>query len=488
MKRLVTSVLALALGVAHCANPPTATTPAATEAAEGASTAPSVTTPATWIVSTPSAPFVRAESAATPAPAQPHVSVDVSQVQHQITGFGGAFNEHGWAAMGVLGEAERDSVLRALFDRETGLRFDYCRVPIGASDYALDRYTLNESAGDYAMTKFSIERDEKHLIPFIRAAKKLRPDLRLWGSAWTPPTWMKTNGAFDSGAMKDDPKVYAAYALYLARFVESYSAAGLDIEMVVPQNEPGQLTKYPSCDWKPAQYITFIRDYLAPTLQARSLDTQIFVGTVNQDTWDVMQVLADPGTLSVVSGAAFQWNALPFVAKVHAAYPNLPLMQSETECGNTRRMPDYNPETPPNNFAYAAHTFRKFRDFISQGASSYMLWNMVLDEHGKNISTDRPWPQNAAIVVDQTSKKVILTPMYWVTKHFSGLVDLGARVLGTSGPFENRIAFVNPDGSVVLELLNDTQAPVELDVAVGASGHHVTLPPESVATLLVPRD
>jgi glucosylceramidase len=494
MKRFFACLLAFTSTAAACSAsrdtaPPAVTAdPSAPEAAPGPndSAAPPVELPSTWIVTTARAAFARSTTTPVPESGQADVVVNTEHPLHEIHGFGGAFNEQGWSALGVLPEAERRAVMRALFDADEGLRFNYCRTPIGASDYALDRYTLDETPGDYAMAKFSIERDQKHLIPFIRAAREVRPDLKLWASAWTPPTWMKTNKSFDSGAMIDEPKNYAAYALYLSRYVESYASAGIPIEMVVPQNEPGQLTHYPSCDWTPAQYVTFIRDHLAPTLRARNLQTQIFVGTVNQDKWDVLSVLQDPGALAAISGAAFQWNALPHVAKVHAAFPNLSIMQSETECGNTRRMPDYDPETPPNNFAYAAYTFRKFRDFIQDGASSYMLWNMVLDEHGKNISSDKPWPQNAAVVVDRSTKQVTYTPMFWVTKHFSGLVDVGAHVLETRGAFADRIAFRNPDGTLVVELLNDTDAAKTLTVSANQRQHTLELPPQSFATLLIP--
>lgn len=502
MKRWLTPAFAGLLSLASCAAPQAAVPPAAAEPSDAPTAGPGELAPASWIVTTHGAPFVRSTlpaiagaSGATPAsgsasespPATATVVIDAAKRAQAIEGFGGAFNEHGWAALGILPEAERDAVMRALFDPVSGLRFNHGRAPIGASDYALDRYTLNEVAGDYAMAHFSIERDEKLLIPFIHAALKLRPDLWMWASAWTPPTWMKTNGGFDSGAMKDDPRVYGAYALYLAKYVESYKGRGIDISMVVPQNEPGQLTPYPSCDWRPAQYVTFIRDHLAPTFQRRGLGTKIFVGTVNQEKWDVFEVLKDPGTLSVISGVALQWGGLAHVAPVRAAYPSLPIMQSETECGNTRRQPDYNPERPPNNFAYAAHTFRKLRDFIGRGASSYMLWNMVLDEEGKNIDTERPWPQNAAIVVDRAQKRVIYTPMFWATKHFSALVEPGAHRIETRGAFADQIAFENPDGSVVLELMNDQKAAVQVDVEAGARRHRVELPAESFGTLVIPK-
>ena len=55
----------------------------------------------------------------------------------------------------------------------------------------MDRYTLDETAGDTAMASFSIERDKQKLIPFIQAALAVKADIHLWGSPWTPPTWMK---------------------------------------------------------------------------------------------------------------------------------------------------------------------------------------------------------------------------------------------------------------------------------------------------------
>lgn len=492
MRRLVSGVLSLVLSIAACAAPKTAVPPGADGVSADSAAAAGALAPATWIVTTAGSPFAQSTLPASAVSNNPSAAesselvVDANQASHAMEGFGGSFNEHGWDVLQVLPQAERDAVMRQIFDPAAGLGFNYCRTPIGASDYALDRYTLDEAPGDYAMEKFSIARDKKLLIPYIQAALKLRPDLRLWASAWTPPTWMKDNGAFDSGAMKDDPKVYAAYALYLAKYVEAYRAEGIDISMLVPQNEPAQLTRYPSCDWTPEQYVTFIRDHLAPTLQSRGLDTQIFVGTINKESWDPLSVLKAPGVAPVISGVGFQWGGLAHVAPVRAAYPDLTIMQSETECGNQFSRPGYNPETPPNDFAYAAYTFRKMRDYITRGASSYMVWNIVLDEHGKNLDSMRPWPQNSPIVVHRATKQVTYTPMFWATKHFSALVKPGARVVAVSGAHEDRVAFQNPDGTLVLELMNEGEVALGLSVAAGERRHQIELPPKSFASLVIP--
>jgi glucosylceramidase len=480
-------LLALACSGAQAeAPPPAAPPPTPVAAAPSVAPAPAPLPSAALVLTTAEAPFVRSSVAATLATTPAAVTVEASQLGQSIHSFGGAFNEMGWDALSVLPPADRNAVFQALFASD-GLRFDFCRVPVGASDYAMDRYTLNETAGDYQMARFSIERDKQKLIPYVKAALAVRPDLRLWASAWTPPTWMKTPQKFDGGAMKDDPKVYAAYALYLLKFVEAYRAEGIDISMLVPQNEPAQLTHYPSADWKPAQYVTFIGDHLGPLLRARSPKTQLFVGTINRDDWDATSVLRDPKVAAHSSGFAIQWAALKNLPAVRAAFPSLFIMQSETECGNNHWQPTFNPERPPNDFGYAAHTWRKFRDFIAAGASSYMLWNLVLDEQGKNLDSQRPWPQNAAVVVDRPTKRVIYTPMYFVTKHFSALVERGAKLVETTGAHTERIAFLNPDGSLAVQLMNDQDTAVSLSVAARGRSHAVTLPPRSFATLLVPK-
>jgi glucosylceramidase len=200
-----------------------------------------------------------------------------------------------------------------------------------------------------------------------------------------------------------------------------------------------------------------------------------------------MAVLNDAPTLATVTGVAVQWDGLQQLGGIHRVFPQLTIMQSETECGNNHWQPGYNRNKAPNDFSYAAYTWRKFRDFIAAGSSSYFLWNMVLDEQGKNIDSVSRWPQNSAVVVDRSAHRSIYTPMYWATKHYSGLIDVGARMVQTDGKYSDRIAFVNPDGTAVVELLNAERAPTRITVAIGTRSFAVELPAESFATLVVPK-
>jgi len=416
------------------------------------------------------------------------VTIDISSPKQEIDGFGGAFNEKGWEALSLLTPEERDKVIKELFDPKEGAKFNICRVPIGASDYAISRYTLDETKDDFDMEDFSIERDRKFLIPYINAALKYKTDLKIWGSVWTPPTWMKTNGAFDSGYMKDDAQVYKAFALYLARFVEEYKTENIDIYAVAVQNEPLIKTNYPSCIWTPEQFLVFIRDYMGPLFKERNTETEIMLGTIQDSDYSAFPetVLSDPVANSYVSIVGFQWDGLSSVAKTLIDYPDKKTMQTETECGNWHWKTGFDPNRPQNDWAYGVYTWNKVKAYFDEGVNSYLLWNMVLDEEGKSIDSERPWPQNAAVVVDKNTKEVIYTPMFYAFKHFTSFVEPGAEYINVTSKEDNAIAFSNPDDELIIVLQNDEQNPKALNICFGEYMFTITLPGMSWSTLTVP--
>jgi len=416
------------------------------------------------------------------------IEIDVTALKQEIDGFGGAFNEKGWAALSVLTPEQRDTVIKELFDPENGAKFNICRVPIGASDYALSRYTHDETKNDFEMKYFSIKRDRTHLIPYIKAAMRYRPDLKVWGSVWTPPTWMKKNGAFDGGNMKDDSKVYAAYALYLARFVEEYQKEGVNLYAVAVQNEPLIETKYPSCLWTPRQFLVFIRDHMGPLFKARNVNAEIMLGTLQDGDFRKfpITVLNDPVANKFISIVGFQWEGLNSVDQTRERYSDKRLMQTETECGNWHWKPGFDPDKPQNDWTYGSYTWKKIKAFFDAGANSYLLWNIVLDEEGKSIDAKMPWPQNAAVVVDKNTKQVIYTPMFYAFKHFSYFVEPGARFVDITNGWDNAIVFLNPEGELIILLENEDQVAKTVNINFGEYWLTVELPEASWSTIIVP--
>ncbi len=441
-----------------------------------------------WRCTTESAPWKDMGTVALLPGSSKGFAIDASSLGQVVEGFGGAFNEKGWEALSLLSPSDRDTVVKDMFDPVEGAKFNICRVPIGASDYAVSRYTLDETKNDYEMKHFSIERDKQYLLPYIRAAMQYQPGLKVWGSDWTPPPWMKTNGAYDGGYMKDDPAVYRAYALYLARFVEAYRAEGIDLFAVAVQNEPEIETHYPSCLWTPAQFKTFVKDYMGPLFAQRNVKADIMFGTIQGRDFSLYPVLLDdPGLKKYVSIIGFQWDGLASVSMAHIKYPGMRIYQTETECGNCHWKPGFDPDKPQNDWAYGVYTWDKIKSFFDGGVSAYMLWNMVLDEEGKSIDAQLPWPQNAAIVVNKHTKKVTYTPMFYAFKHFTYYVSPGARYV-EMGDREDVVAFSNPDGSLVIELQNQTDKPRDLSIDVAGGTLSLTLPANSWNTLVVPKD
>jgi glucosylceramidase len=415
------------------------------------------------------------------------VTVNDASALQTWNGFGGTFNEAGWNALSVLGAADRAAAMKLLFDAADGARFVYGRVPIGASDYATARYTLDENPGDTTMAKFSVDHDKAALIPYIQAALAINAGLHLWASPWTPPTWMKDNAAMDGGHMKEDAADFQALALYLARFVEDYGKLGIKIEAVHPQNEPNYETRYPSCLWTPAGMATFIGSYLGPTFASRNIAADIYLGTMSnadagKDGTIISTVTGNATAAGFVKGFGLQWNMLPNVAGLKSR--NQPIVQTEHKCGNypwnPAGFPAFNPDRAPNDYPYAVESWGYIRDWIKAGVNVYSAWNMVLDTAGKNLDSQRPWPQNALLIVDTTAKTLIATPAYFVFRHVSQYVDPGAKVVATSGG--DALAFKNPDGTIVAVVYNSGAAR-KMTVGVAGKKEQFDMPANGWATI-----
>jgi glucosylceramidase len=417
------------------------------------------------------------------------VTVDDGSIAQVWEGFGGAFNEMGWDVLSLLSDTDRDTALHLLYGAD-GARFAFGRIPIGASDYATDRYTLDETPGDTALTGFSIDRDMEKLIPFVKAAQAVKPGIRFWASPWTPPTWMKAPpysagqavSPFDGGTMKDDDASMNGFASYLTRFVQAYAEQGIAIETISPQNEPNYTGNYPTCAWSPATYTKFVGQYLAPAVAAAGLGTKIMLGTFNgggSDPSIVDTVMGDAAAGNAIAVLGFQWGMQAQVARDRAY--ELPIWQTEHKCGNYPWGKPFDAAAAPNDQAYAVESWGLIRDWIRAGVTAYSAWNMVLDTVGVGIDTTRVWPQNALLVVDTSTKTLIITPAYYVFRHVSQFVAPGARVLATTGG--DALGFKNPDGSVVAVLYNPGSARA-LTVSLAGRRLKVSVPGAAWATIV----
>ena len=408
------------------------------------------------------------------------VTVDDTKASQTWEGFGGAFNEKGWSYLTT--KAMQDQAIQLLFGTD-GCNFAWGRIPIGASDYGMDRYTDDEVASgstDTSMASFSITRDKDKLIPYIKAAQAVKSDIRFWASPWTPPTWMKATpylsgnptNAFDGGTMKSDDATLKAYAQYLIKWVQAFQEQGIKVEVVSPQNEPNYQQNYPSCHWETATFVKFVGTYFGPAITSANLNLKIMDGTLSNPTGDSdigQQVLKDATAKSYIGAIGVQWGMSDAnqVSTLKGLAGNIPIWLSETKCGGSTG----SSAPAPNDFSYANDTWGYIKGAVQNGLTAYNAWNMVLDKGGQGIDNTRKWNQNALLVADSGS--LTQTPAYYVYRHFSQFVDPGAKVVATSGG--DAVAFKNADGSIVA-VMHSTSANSSYVVAIGGKKLQFSMP------------
>lgn len=415
----------------------------------------------------------------TNAPGEINTTLSLSEEHTEPwEGFGGCFNELSKKAINTLPDEEQRRLYDTLFSADAdGLRLEFCRLPIGASDYAELWYSHNENDGDYEMEKFSICRDQLYLIPYIKEALKRNPRLRLFASPWSPPAWMKTHKTYNHGTLVWDERTLKAYALYFLKFVQAYEAEGITIDQIHVQNEPMSSQKFPSCIWTGPQFAEFIGKYLGPLFEENHIRTKIWLGTLNgpETDWRAMHtryndyanyVLHDKEAYKYIEGISYQWAGKYAVQITKNSFPEKKIMQSENECGDGE-----------NTWRYANYIFELFHHYITNGVCVYTYWNMVLPPKGES---SWGWCQNSMVTVEKDT--AVLNYEYYVMKHFSRYVHAGSKRLGLKGHFSgNSVAFRTPEGQTVLICQN----PFDRVMTFEWEGELIGLPARSINTVVI---
>ncbi|WP_321374811.1 glycoside hydrolase family 30 protein [uncultured Draconibacterium sp.] len=477
-----------------------------------------------WVNTTPTTQWKTSQLMATTSTENADAEVYTDKTQQVIDGFGSCFNELGWTSLSELSEADRESIMNEFFAPGVGANFTICRMPVAANDFALNWYSYNETESDFAMENFSIENDKNTLIPFINNAKQYNPDIKIWASPWSPPSWMKYNKHYASSSSEAemkrikhmmsaqvgndstllaayqeyfknyfDPKYQndlspenegkegtdmfiqqdkylEAYALYFLKFIEAYRNEGIDIFAVMPQNEFNSAQVFPSCCWTAAGLSNFIGSYLGPVMQELGVD--VYFGTMERPNEALIDtILQDPESSKYVKGVGFQWagkNALPGLNK---RYPDLAMFQTEQECGNGK-----------NDWTGAMHSWDLMKHYLNNGVSVYEYWNTSLLEGGVSRWG---WEQNSLVVVDAAKKAYRYSYEYYILKHASHFVLPGAKKLETGGEYNDLLAFKNPDCSIIVIAGNQDETSKKVNIKIGDTFISPVLPAQSLNTFKI---
>ena len=199
-------------------------------------------------------------------PAIDHLQLNPGTKFQEILGFGGAFTDATCYMFNQLAPSAREQLFHELFHpSEMGLSTG--RVCVGSSDYSTKVYSYDDGEADPDLTRFSIDHDREYILPMLRQARQVNPDLFLFSTPWSPPGWMKFNNSMLGGSMRN--YYFAAYAKYYLKFLQAYAAEGVPVQALTSQNEvdTDQDGRMPACLWGQEYEIQFVRDHLGPLLR-----------------------------------------------------------------------------------------------------------------------------------------------------------------------------------------------------------------------------
>jgi O-glycosyl hydrolase len=415
------------------------------------------------------------------------IALDPKRTYQTILGIGSSLEHSTCSNLFRLPLTERERVIERLVSPTAGIGMNLMRICIGTSDFAGDPwYSYDDlSAGetDPDLKRFSIERDRTCILPVLKLAKQKNPHLLFFASPWSPPGWMKTTGSLIGGELL--PQWYSVYAEYFVRFIRACEREGIPIHAVTVQNEPGvDRAKekdpkwfYPSCHWTAEQERDFIRDHLGPAFRRAGLKTKIWCYDHNynvdpKNDSDGLEhprtILRDAQAVAFVDGVAFHhYEGQPNgMTQFHEEFPAKPVHFTEGSVFGI-------------NGAY--DLIERLRNW----ACSYNAWVTILDEKGQ--PNNGPFPATTAILrLHSDTLRIEELFEYYMFGHFMKFIPRGAvRIESTPGtPEFNNIAFLNPDGSMVLIVVNTTDKPKPFTVVWQGKLLKSELGMKSVATFV----
>ncbi len=417
----------------------------------------------------------------------PRIEINPTVTFQTMLGLGSSLEPATCSNLWRMSAADRERTLERLVSPSAGIGMNLMRLCIGTPDFTGDPwYSYNDlppGETDPELKHFSIEKDRTYILPVLKLARAKNPELLFFASPWSPPGWMKNNRTIIGGQLL--PRWYPAYAEYFVKFIRAYAAEGIPIYAVTIQNEPGvdraqeknSKWQYPSCHWTGAQECGFIRDHLGPALRRAGLNTKIWCYDHNYNvkaTGDdpglayPRTILSDPRAAAFVNGVAFHGYAgdPSGMSLFHQEFPTVPIYFTEGSI-------------------FGIKGGVKLIEKLRNHAVAYNGWVTILDDQGK--PNNGPFDASRTLItLDPKTRQPTEHFDFFLYGQFMKFIQRGAvRVNSTAGSrnFAN-VAFRNPDGAIVLVVVNPTAQRKLFTLAWDGRTVTVALTARSVATLV----
>ena len=409
-----------------------------------------------------------------------------------IDGFGAAVTVSSCYNLMKMSNSDRTAFLKNIFSATEGLGSSLIRVCIGGSDFSIERYTWCDKAG---IENFGIpEYDEKYLIPMLKEIYAINPNVKIIGSPWTAPQWMKVNAdgtgshySWTGGTLGKD--YYDDYAQYFVKWIQYMEAQGFDIYAVTPQNEPLNAGNSMSM----LMYWDVERDFinvLGPALRTAGLDTKILVfdHNYNYDNVDSqkdypLNIYADAKASEYCAGSAWHnyGGSYPELAHISEMAPDKEIYFTEASIGTW-------------NYSFAGCLINDMRDIflgpMSYGCKGVTLWNLMLDENKgpyTNASGSCTTCYGAVTIASSNYSTIDYYSQYYNIAHSSKVIRPGAVRLGTRGYSHSDLfyqVFRNADGSYAAVIVNDSGSEQELVFVTENHSVRYKTPNDAIVSIL----
>jgi glucosylceramidase len=406
------------------------------------------------------------------------INVDDAEEYQTMDGFGFAMTGGSAILINSMDPKARNNLLNELFnDDENSISVSYLRISIGASDLSDRVFSYNDlpdGEKDPEMKKFSLEPEKKDLIPVLKKILEINPEIKILGSPWSPPVWMKTNGISKGGSLK--PEYYDAYALYFVKYIQEMKEEGIVIDAITIQNEPLHPGNNPSMFMPANEQADFIKKSLGPAFEKAGINTKIIIYDHNPNRVDYpIQVLNDPDARRYVDGTAFHMyeGKVEAISDVKKAHPDKNLYFTEQWVGA--------PGDFPNDLRWHIRTL--IIGAVRNWCKNVIEWNLAADPKQDPHTNGGCTECLGAITIDGNS--VTRNPAYYIIAHASKFVDPESVRISSNIP-ENlpNVAFKTPDGKIVLIVLNDSDKAQNLQITYKSKSIRASLDNGSVATFI----
>jgi glucosylceramidase len=371
-----------------------------------------------------------------------------------MDGFGFTLSQGSAVHLMGMSESAREILLKELFGSGANqIGISYLRLAVAASDLNETPFSYNDLsdslAVDLELESFDLGPDRKDVIPILKEILAINPDIKLMASPWSPPAWMKDNKDTRGGSLLEEFE--SVYAQYLVKYIQAIKAEGIEIDALTIQNEPLHPGNNPSLLMLPEQQARFIGMHLGPAFRKAGIKTKILIYDHNTDRPDYpIAVLSDSLANPFINGSAFHLygGEIEALSEVHQAFPDKNIYFTEQWISAPGDLAGDMPWHIKNLIVGATRNWSK----------TVLEWNLTSNP-SLTPHTDRGGCDRCLGAVTVEGDSVSRNPAYYVIAHASKFVTPEAVRIDSSEVegFAN-VAFLRPDGKVVLIILNETKA------------------------------